>query len=125
MLRKLVVITSLLFATAAYAEGDVANGEKEFKKCASCHSIEEGGKNGAGPNLWNLSNRGVAAVPEYKYSAGLVEYAAANPMWTDAMLDAWLTNPKDVVKGTKMAMKVTDAQKRADVIAYLNSMGVQ
>lgn len=124
MLNKFVIAT-LLFTTTAYAQGDVANGEKEFKKCASCHSIEEGGKNGIGPNLWDLSNRGVATVAEYKYSAGLVEYGAANPMWTDAMLDAWLTNPKDVVKGTKMAMKVADAQKRADIIAYLKTMGAQ
>ena len=121
----MIIIAGLLFATTAYAEGDVANGEKEFKKCASCHSIEEGGKNGVGPNLWNLTKRGVGAAVDYKYSAGLIEYAAANPAWTDEMLDAWLTNPKEVVKGTKMAMKVADAQKRADVIAYLHSMGVQ
>lgn len=124
MLNKFIIAT-FLFTTAAYAQGDVANGEKEFKKCASCHSIAEGGKNTTGPNLWNLSNRGVAAVAEYKYSTALVEYAAANPVWTDEMLDAWLTNPKDLVKGTKMAMKVADEQKRADVIAYLNSMGTQ
>ena len=37
------------------AMGDVAHGEKVFKKCAACHSIVKGGKNAIGQHyimLW-------------------------------------------------------------------------
>ena len=37
---------------ALMAMGDIASGEKVFKKCAACHSIIKGGKNNIGPALY-------------------------------------------------------------------------
>ena len=54
---------------ALMALGDLATGEKVFKKCAACHSIVKGGKNAIGPALYNVVGRKVGAVEEYKYSS--------------------------------------------------------
>ena len=53
--------------------GDVEHGKKVFKKCAACHSINQGGKNKIGPKLWNVMFRPVGAVTDYKYSKALSE----------------------------------------------------
>ena len=55
--------------TALLALGDVAHGEKVFKKCKACHSIKQGGGNKIGPKLWNVMYRPVGAIAEYKYSS--------------------------------------------------------
>ena len=56
---------------ALMAMGDLAIGEKVFKKCAACHSIVKGGKNNIGPALYNVVNRQVGIVSDYKYSKAL------------------------------------------------------
>jgi cytochrome c len=116
---KTLAITAILFSTPVLADG-----EKEFKKCAACHTIAEGGKNGTGPNLWNIFNRGVAQG-EFKYSKGFAEWAQTNTVWTPELMNEWLTDPKKLVKGTKMQYKEKDEAARANLIAYLQSMGVQ
>jgi cytochrome c len=128
MNKRILGIAALLalsFAlpTGVLAQGDAIKGEKEFKKCKACHSIEEGGKNKTGPNLWNVMNRGVAKVEGYKYSKGLTKWSEENPEWTPELMNEWLTNSKKLVKGTKMMYKNKKEKSRADIIAYLQSMG--
>ena len=60
--------------SALMAMGDLATGEKVFKKCAACHSIVKGGKNNIGPALYNVVGRDVGAVGDYKYSKALAAY---------------------------------------------------
>jgi len=123
MFKQFIYIT-MFTATAAFAEGDPVEGEKAYKKCAVCHTVAEGGKNGTGPNLWNIFNRGVAQG-EFKYSKGFTEWAQTNTMWTPELMNEWLTDPKKLVKGTKMQYKEKDEAVRANIIAYLQSMGVK
>ena len=47
---------------ALMAMGDLATGEKVFKKCAACHSIIKGGKNNIGPALYNVVGRKIGDV---------------------------------------------------------------
>ena len=115
------IAVAAVLATPAFA-GDVAKGEKAFRKCASCHSVEQGGKNKVGPNLWNIMNRGVG-VEDFNYSNAFTKWAADNPEWTPELMDAWLTDSKKLVKGTKMNFKEKKEAKRADLIAYLQSIG--
>ena len=42
---------------AFLALGTVDHGKKVFKKCAACHSINDGGKNKIGPALWSVMSR--------------------------------------------------------------------
>ena len=103
---------------ALMAMGDIATGEKVFKKCAACHSIVKGGKNNIGPALYNVVGRKIGAVSDYKYSKALTEYEKE---WTFEELNGYLIKPAKWIKGTKMAFAGLRKEKdRASVILYLN-----
>ncbi len=103
---------------ALMAMGDVAIGEKIFKKCAACHSINKGGKNNIGPALYNVVGRKVGGVEGYKYSKALAAY---DREWTFEELNGFLIKPAKWIKGTKMAYAGLRKEKdRASVIKYLN-----
>jgi len=100
------------------ALGDIVSGEKIFKKCAACHSINKGGKNKIGPALYNVVGRTVGGVDDYKYSKTLASY---NKKWTFEELNGFLTKPSSYLKGTKMSYAGLRKEKdRASVIKYLN-----
>ena len=104
--------------TALMAMGNVTHGEKVFKKCAACHSIVKGGKNNIGPALYNVVNRQVGVVNDYKYSKALSGY---EKNWTFEELNGYLIRPAKWIKGTKMAFAGLKKEKdRASVILYLN-----
>ena len=104
--------------TAIMALGDAVSGEKIFKKCAACHSINKGGKNKIGPALYNVVGRAVGGVNDYKYSKTLTSY---NKEWTFEELNGFLTKPSSYLKGTKMSYAGLRKEKdRASVIKYLN-----
>ena len=103
---------------ALMAMGDIAAGEKVFKKCAACHSIIKGGKNNIGPALWNVVGRKTGAVTDYKYSKALASF---DKEWTFEELNGYLIKPAKWIKGTKMAFAGLRKEKdRASVILYLN-----
>ena len=103
---------------ALMALGDIATGEKVFKKCSACHSIVKGGKNNIGPALYNVVGRKVGAVSDYKYSKALSAY---EKQWTFEELNGYLIKPAKWIKGTKMAFAGLRKEKdRASVIKYLN-----
>ncbi len=104
--------------SALMAMGDVISGEKIFKKCAACHSINKGGKNNIGPALYNVVGRKIGGVADYKYSKALVEYGKE---WNFEELNGFLIKPAKWIKGTKMAYAGLRKEKdRASVIKYLN-----
>ena len=103
---------------ALLAMGDIAHGEKVFKKCAACHSIVKGGKNAIGPALYNVVGRKIGAIEDYKYSKALVAY---DKNWSFEELNGFLIKPTKWIKGTKMAYAGLRKEKdRASVIKYLN-----
>ena len=103
---------------ALMAMGDIATGEKVFKKCAACHSIVKGGKNNIGPALYNVVGRQIGSVSDYKYSKALSEYGKE---WSFEELNGYLIKPAKWIKGTKMAFAGLRKEKdRASVILYLN-----
>ncbi len=104
---------------AALASADLTKGERTFKTCAGCHTIESGAMNKAGPNLYGIVGQPVAAVDGFNYSKALTEYGGE---WTLERLDAFLTKPRAEVKGTKMGYAgLKKVEDRANLIAYLNT----
>ena len=103
--------------SALLASASLENGEKLFKKCATCHNYEKGGANKVGPQLWNLINRPKANVEGFAYSKALAEYGGE---WGYEELAEFLYKPKKYIKGTKMNFaglkKVND---RADLVYFL------
>jgi cytochrome c len=98
--------------------GDVSSGEKIFKKCAACHSINKGGAHKIGPALYNVVGRKIGKEAEYKYSKALLEY---NKEWNFEELNGFLLKPSKWIKGTKMAYAgLRKEEDRASIIKYLN-----
>tara|TARA_B100000965_G_C19538228_1_gene734382 strand:+ start:780 stop:1307 length:528 start_codon:yes stop_codon:yes gene_type:complete len=101
-----------------FAAGDIAHGEKVFKKCAACHSVNKEGKNKIGPKLWNVMFRPVGLLTDYKYSKALSAYKKE---WTWEEMNGFLIKPAKWIKGNKMGFAGLKSDKdRASVILYLN-----
>lgn len=106
--------------TASADPALIAEGERQFKKCAACHKVGEGARNGTGPQLNGIVNRAAGTIDGFKYSKPLADMAAGGLVWDDAALHAFLENPKAFVKGTRMSFAGMKGEgDRAAVIAYL------
>ena len=104
---------------ALLAMGDLAHGEKVFKKCTACHQIADGGKNMIGPNLWGVIGRTSGSIGDYKYSKAMLAHAKE---WSFEEMNSYLIKPQAHIKGTKMAFAGLRKEKdRASVILYMNS----
>ena len=118
---QVALVEEKIDIAAIMALGDTVSGEKIFKKCAACHSINRGGKNKIGPSLYNVVGRTVGGVDDYKYSKALASYGKK---WTFEELNGFLTKPSSYLKGTKMSYAGLRKEKdRASVIKYLNENG--
>lgn len=93
-----------------------------FARCAACHSIQQGGSDRDGPNLYGVMGHPIAQTsPRFAYTAALRQVGGT---WTRDRLDVWLTNPKAFAPGTSMGFAgLPDPLDRADVIAYLETRG--
>ena len=96
---------------------DASKGAKVFNKCKSCHSINSGGKNGTGPNLYNIVGAAAGAKAGYSYSGAM---AGSGINWSYEALDGFLTKPSKYLKGTKMSfIGLKKPADRAALIEYL------
>lgn len=131
---KYSVIAALALSVAAapaFAAGDAAVGEKEFKKCKACHMIQDadgkdivkGGK--TGPNLYGVVGRKAGAEEGFKYSDALIKLGESGEVWTEEDLAAYMTDPNKYVEDkigdpkakTKMTFKMKKNQD--DITAFL------
>ncbi len=107
-------------AAGDMAAGDIAKGKKLAKKCTTCHTLQKGGKNRLGPNLFGIFGSPAASVKGYKYSKAM---AASGIIWDEAALTEFLAQPKKFVKGTKMSFAgLKNAKQRAGLVAYFKSL---
>ena len=104
---------------AAPANG--GNGERLFRHCAACHDKAKSGSHRVGPKMWGVYGQPSASVyPDFAYSRAL---RGADITWDEATLDAFLTNPKRLLPGTRMAYAgEADAANRRDIIAFLKTL---
>ncbi len=104
-------------STAQDAAQDDMKAARLFRRCATCHSLEEGGPNKVGPNLFGVFDRGIAAAEGYRYSDALLSLGGG---WTDEAIDQFLLSPRTYVRGTKMAFAgVRKTSDRQLLIAWL------
>ena len=108
---------------ALLVSADPGRGEAQTKAqgCVACHSFNEGGKAGIGPNLYGVLGEPIGVKDGYEFSTAL-KGKGPGP-WTYDKLNEWLTKPAAFAPGTKMTYAgLTDPKKRADVIDYLRSL---
>lgn len=105
-------------AKAAMPEGDAARGADVYEgSCGGCHSLDA---NRIGPAHRGVVGRAAGKAADFDYSPALKR---SKVIWTPKALDRWLTDPQGFIKGSRMGFRLADAQKRADVIAYLAAVG--
>lgn len=105
----------------ALTQVTAAEGESVFRRCASCHTINQGGADGIGPNLWGVVGAPHGHVAGFAYSDVIANMPGD---WTFEALDQWLRRPSDYAPGTKMSFAgLSDPLDRAAVILYLNEQG--
>jgi alcohol dehydrogenase (cytochrome c) len=123
-MKHLLVASTLIFAgllshplaaVAGAVEGKAVFGNQ----CASCHTTVVG-KNGFGPSLAEVFGRSSGGLADYHYSTAM---ASAGLTWNETTLDQFLTSSTTKVPGTLMQVSIADAKARADVIAYLKTLG--
>ena len=120
---KIIPVAAILaaFAIMPVSEAMAVDGEKTFKKrCKQCHDPAFK-KHMTGPNLAGIYGAKAGMQDDFK------RYNKKNPLkdsglvWDDATLDKWMENPKKLLKGTNMVVKVKKAKERAAIIEYLKT----
>ena len=114
--RSLAVALALItvLAVPAFAGGNPDRGRELYEsRCIGCHSLDA---NHIGPKHRGVYGRKAGSVPEFTYSPAL---KSSSLVWNDQTLMRWLTNPQEAIPGQRMNFRVSQAQDRADIIAYL------
>jgi len=100
-----------------YRSADYNRGRRTFKLCQSCHTLNEGGQNLVGPNLYGVFGREIGAVEGFTYSKAVQE---SDLVWTPEVLAEWLESPRNFLPGNKMSFAgVRKPDDRTAVIAYI------
>ena len=137
-MKKILNIFSvlLLFAFSPVAAGDIAKGEKKFKKCKSCHmivddggkTIVKGGRNG--PNLYGIFGRTAGSIDGFKYGKSLATLGKSGFVWSEYEFVAYVADPKkylvnkldDKKARSKMSYKLKNEADALNILAYLESV---
>ncbi|HZP78832.1 MAG TPA: c-type cytochrome [Pseudolabrys sp.] len=117
LMLSAAIATLAALPSATAAEGNAARGERVFRACSACHSLQPH-KSMTGPSLAGIWNRKAGKSPSFsRYSAAL---KASGVVWNEQTLDQWIADPQRLVPGNEMTFPgVKDAQQRADLLAFL------
>lgn len=102
---------------ALMASADLAQGEREWAKCRSCHQLN--GNDGVGPHLNGVVDRDKASIAGFNYSSAAQDMPG---VWTPENLFEFIENPRGYMPGTAMSFAgIRDNQARASLIAFLEA----
>ena len=100
-----------------YVSASIENGARIFRRCQSCHTVDEGGRNMVGPNLHGVFGADAGAKEGFRYSPAMSE---SGIVWSAETLDAYLANPRTYIPRNRMSFAgLRDEEDRNDLIAWL------
>jgi cytochrome c len=118
-----IALIAVVFAPGSGRAADPGHGQELFGYCTPCHEVGVGARNRTGPVLNSIVGRRIGARRDYKYSNSLEEAGTEGMVWSAAVLDGYLENPRVFLRGTRMAFAgMSDSTDRADLIAYLATL---
>jgi cytochrome c len=101
-------------------KANAKKGEDDSKACQICHNLAKGGGVILGPPLYGVVGRPRASIAGFQYSDAM---KAKGGTWTPQDIFIFIKDPQAFVPGTKMTFAgEPDAQKRADIVAYLDTL---
>jgi len=104
---------------ALLASADLKRGETLYFQCRACHTMNDGGPNKVGPNLWGMFGRKAGQAAGFAYSDAVTN---SDIVWTAETVSAWLEQPADYLPGNMMVfVGVKKPQDRANLIAFLQA----
>jgi cytochrome c len=119
----MLAAAALLWQALPASAEDAAAGQRVYAQCRACHTVEKGGRNGVGPNLWGIVGSPAGKREGFRYSANMQELAQGGLVWTRENLDKYLENPKSLVPRGSMAFAgIRNPEQRANLIAYLETL---
>ena len=126
MKRSRTAAIALIAACAGCASPEpsrsLAQGERLYRNCHSCHSLEVGDNSPAGPTLHAIVDRPVASQAGFNYSPALRRLARTQPTWSRELLDRFLADPDGLAPGTEMGfVGLDDLAERRALIAWLEA----
>ncbi|MBR0644043.1 c-type cytochrome [Plastoroseomonas hellenica] len=120
MLNRIAAAAALIGLALPAAAQDADAGQRVFNQCRACHTVEQGGRNGVGPNLYGVFGRRAASVEGFRYSAAMRAKGEEGLVWQEATLRPYLEAPRTVVPGGSMTFAgLRNEQQMSDLIAYL------
>ena len=143
MIRTIAtLLIGAAIAAPAYAEshsvGDVAAGEKAFRKCATCHVVRDdegqvlaGKKAKTGPNLFGIIGRQAGSIEGFRYGKSIIAAGEAGLIWDLEKFTIYAQDPKaflqefldDKRARSKMSYKVRGEEDAVNLGAFLASLG--
>lgn len=125
--RLVLVLAAAIAALAGphpAESGDGDAGRQVFDQCKACHEVGAGARHGIGPHLNGLFGRVAASHPDFIYSGSFLRLRDDGHVWSAGTLDALIREPAAVAPDSRMTFDgIADAQARADLIAFLQSIG--
>lgn len=105
-------------SAATEVAGDPSAGERAFRQCAACHSVQPG-QNRVGPHLFGVYGREAGSVERFRYSRAMRD---SDIVWDETTLAAYLADPRNFLPGTSMVLRLRNPDDLPDLIAYLKSL---
>ncbi len=117
MLTRILCLTAIAAAILLAVDTQEGTGRDMFlRRCGGCHDPD---LNKEGPRLRGVFGRKAARAPGFAYSDALKKL---DVRWDEATLDRWLKDPDAMAPQTDMGFRLSNAEERAAIVAYLKSL---
>lgn len=112
-------ITQTAAQTLSPEEMLMKRGAKLYKRCQTCHTLDEGGKHKVGPNMWDLYGSTAGQKEGFAYSKAMSE---SGLVWTQETLSGYIENPRKYMPGNRMSyVGLRKPEDREAVLAYIKA----